>query len=603
MSMSMALSSISINFTHPFSSLVNSGHPLTNKPIRKTKNTNIQCTLESENSPKQPYNKPLITNEDSDTNKPQWNPFQKTLASIIDKFESALNSRELQQPLRKTADPRVQISGNYFPVPERPVVDSLLVTGTVPESLNGVYLRNGANPMFEPLAGHHLFDGDGMVHAVKINNGAVSYACRFTQTERLVQEKKHGRAIFPKAIGELYGHIGILRLILFYTRALAGILDLRRGNGVANVSVVFFNGKILAVSEEDLPYELQITPAGDIVTVGRYNFDGQLNCAMSAHPKIDPESGELFTLSYDFSKSYMKYCWFSPEGKKSPEVDIHLSAPTMVHDFAITENFVVIPDQQVVFNISEMVKGGSPVIYDATKKSRFGILPKYSTDENSIIWIETPNTFCFHFWNAWEEPETNEVVVVGSCMTPPDSIFNETEEGLKSVLCEMRLNLKSCKFTRRSIVEENNGKVMSLEVGMVNRNRIGRKTRFAYLAVAEPWPKVSGLVKVDLESGEVKRHNYGDGRFGGEPFFVPREKNDGVGEENVKEDEGYVLAFLHDEKTWKSELQILNGVDLKVEATVELPSRVPYGLHGTFVEAKKLVGQRLETKEKVEVKN
>ncbi|XP_019459782.1 PREDICTED: 9-cis-epoxycarotenoid dioxygenase NCED3, chloroplastic-like [Lupinus angustifolius] len=601
----MAPSSISINLTHPFSSLVNLGHPLNNKPVRKTKNTNIQCTLHSPNFPKQPYNKPLITNEDSDTtnNKPQWNPFQKAIASIIDNFESALNSRELQQPLRKTADPRVQISGNYFPVPERPVVESLPVTGTVPESLNGVYLRNGANPMFEPLAGYHLFDGDGMVHAVKINNGVVSYACRFIQTERLVQEKKHGRAMFPKAIGELYGHIGILRLILFYTRALAGILDLRRGNGVANVSVVYFNGKILAVSEEDFPYELQITPTGDIVTVGRYNFDGQLKCAMSAHPKIDPQSGELFTLSYDFSKSYMKYFWFSPEGKKSPEVDIHLSAPTMVHDFAITENFVVIPDQQVVFNISEMIKGGSPVIYDAAKKSRFGILPKYSTDESSIIWIETPNTFCFHFWNAWEEPETNEVVVIGSCMTPPDSIFNEREEGLKSVLCEMRLNLKSCKFTRRSIVSETNGEVMSLEVGMVNRNRIGRKTRFAYLAVAEPWPKVSGLAKVDLVSGEVKRHNYGDGRFGGEPFFVPRENNNGVGEENVREDEGYILVFMHDEKTWKSELQILNAVDLKVEATVQLPSRVPYGLHGTFVEAKKLLGQVLETKEKVEVKN
>ncbi|KAK7268398.1 hypothetical protein RIF29_21096 [Crotalaria pallida] len=110
------------------------------------------------------------------------NPFQTATATVLDKFESALNSRELQQPLRKTVDPRVQIHGNYSPVSEQPVVHSLLVIGTIPESLNDVYVRNGRNPMFEPITGHHLFDGDGMVHAVTINNGTASYACRYTQT-------------------------------------------------------------------------------------------------------------------------------------------------------------------------------------------------------------------------------------------------------------------------------------------------------------------------------------------------------------------------------------------------------------------------------------
>lgn len=335
------------------------------------------------------------------------------------------------------------------------------------------------------------------------------------------------------------------------------------------------------MSEDDLPYQVRITPSGDLHTVGRYSFDDQLKSNMIAHPKVDPESGELFALSYDvISKPYLRYFRFSADGQKSPDVEIPLPVPTMMHDFAITENFVVIPDQQVVFKLQEMVTGGSPVIYDKKKKSRFGILAKNARNASDITWVESPDTFCFHLWNAWEEPETNEIVVIGSCMTPPDSIFNECDQNLESVLSEIRLNLSTGKSTRRPMISES----MNLEAGMVNRNRLGRKTRYAYLAIAEPWPKVSGFAKVDLSTGEVNKYYYGDRRYGGEPFFLPKSR-DG------EEDEGYIMAFVHDERTWKSELQIVNAKDLMAEATVKLPSRVPYGFHGTFVDAKDLARQ------------
>ncbi|KAG5029331.1 hypothetical protein JHK87_012845 [Glycine soja] len=436
-------------FHHPLSSssslLTDMGFPtrFPKKPIGEV----VNCALHSPpvtHFPNQPFTKTLqITKEPTypPAERPQWNPFQKAAAKALDMFESALLSRELSQPLPKTTDPRVQIAGNFAPVPEHPVQHSLPVIGTIPDAVNGVYLRNGANPLFHPKAGHHLFDGDGMVHAVKINHGTASYACRFTETQRLMQEHALGKPVFPKAIGELHGHSGIARLMLFYARGLCGIVDHRSGAGSANAGLVFFNGKLLAMSEDDLPYELRITASGDLETIGRYSFHDQLNSSMIAHPKVDPISGELFTLSYDVTSKYLKYFRFSPEEeKKSPDVEIPLGAATMTHDFAITENFVVIPDQKVVFKLGEMIKGGSPVIYDDEKKSRFGILPKYASDASSIVW-------------------------------------------------------------------------------------------------------------------------------------------------NGNEDEGYVMAFVHDEVTWQSELQILNALDLKLEATIMLPSRVPYGFHGTFVEA------------------
>ncbi|GMP66267.1 hypothetical protein CsSME_00026689 [Camellia sinensis var. sinensis] len=517
-------------------------------------------------------------------NAQSWNFLQKAAAMALDVAESILVAREKEHRLPKTADPGVQISGNFAPVPEHSVQHNLRIAGKIPECIQGVYIRNGANPLFEPVAGHHFFDGDGMVHAVKFNDGAASYSCRFTETQRLVQERALGRPVFPKAIGELHGHSGIARLLLFYARGIFGLVDHSHGTGVANAGLVYFNNRLLAMSEDDLPYHVRVTPSGDLRTVGRYDFDNQLNSTMIAHPKLDPVSGQLFALSYDvIQKPYLKYFKFSPSGEKSPDVEIPLSEPTMLHDFAITENFVVIPDQQVVFKLPEMIRGGSPVVYDKNKMSRFGILKKNATDASEIKWVEAPDCFCFHLWNAWEEPETDEIVVIGSCMTPPDSIFNECDEGLKSVLSEIRFNLKTGKSSRRPIMSETDQ--VNLEAGMVNRNYLGRKSQFAYLAIAEPWPKVSGFAKVDLSTGEVKKHNYGNEKYGGEPLFLPRDPN------SVSEDDGYILAFVHDEKKWKSELQIVNAMNLELEATIELPSRVPYGFHGTFISAKDLAKQ------------
>nr|AAS47838.1 9-cis-epoxycarotenoid dioxygenase [Gentiana lutea] len=516
---------------------------------------------------------------------PKLNLLQRAASMAMDAVESALNARELKHPLPKTADPKVQIAGNFAPVPEQPVRHRLPVTGKIPDSIQGAYVRNGANPLFEPAAGHHFFDGDGMIHAVQFENGSASYSCRFTETQRLVQERAVGRPLFPKAIGELHGHSGIARLGLFYARGLFGLLDHTQGLGVANAGLVYFNNRLLAMSEDDLPYHVRITPSGDLKTEGRFNFDGQLKSTMIAHPKLDPVSGELFALSYDvIQKPYLKYFRFSQNGEKSEDVDIPVSEPTMMHDFAITENFVVIPDQQVVFKMSEMIRGGSPVVHDKNKVSRFGVLDKYAKDASGIKWIEVPDCFCFHLWNSWEEPETDEIVVIGSCMTPPDSIFNESEEeGLESVLSEIRLNMKTGESTRRAILSSKDQ--VNLEAGMVNRNILGRKTRYAYLAIAEPWPKVSGFAKVDLFSGEVKKFFYGDEKYGGEPLFLPNDSNSEV------EDDGHILAFVHNEKTSKSELRIVNAMTLEEEATVKLPSRVPYGFHGTFMSAKDLENQ------------
>ncbi|XP_065870169.1 carotenoid 9,10(9',10')-cleavage dioxygenase 1 isoform X2 [Euphorbia lathyris] len=368
---------------------------------------------------------------------------RKGLASkLIDLFEKLI-----VKLMFDTSQPLHYLSGNFAPVPdETPPVKDLSVEGYLPDCLNGEFVRVGPNPKFSPVAGYHWFDGDGMIHGMRIKNGKATYVRRYVRTSRLKQEEFFGGARFMK-IGDLRGLFGLFMVNMQILRTKTKVLDMSYGYGTANTALIYHHGKLLALQEADKPYVVKVMEDGDLQTVGLLDYDKRLKHSFTAHPKVDPFTGEMFTFGYAHEPPYITYRVISKDGLMHDPVPITVSDPIMMHDFAITENYALFMDLPMYFRPKEMIKEKKLIFsFDATKKSRFGVLPRYAKDESLIRWFELPNCFIFHNANAWEEED--EVVLITCRLENPDlgMVSGEVKEKLQNFaneLYEMRFNMKT----------------------------------------------------------------------------------------------------------------------------------------------------------------
>src|SRR5262245_37505687 len=94
------------------------------------------------------------------------------------------------------------LSGNFAPLLVECDANDLVIEGEMPRDLNGALYRVGPNPQFPPFGqSHHWFLGDGMVHALFIENGRVAYRNRWVRTEQFVAERAAGRRLYSSAFG------------------------------------------------------------------------------------------------------------------------------------------------------------------------------------------------------------------------------------------------------------------------------------------------------------------------------------------------------------------------------------------------------------------
>jgi carotenoid cleavage dioxygenase-like enzyme len=433
------------------------------------------------------------------------------------------------------------LTGNYAPVPDEIEAFDLAVTGTLPPQLDGLYVRNGANPRHGESM--HWFMGDGMLHGIRIQNGKASW-----YRNRYVKTKTYG---------------GADRM------AADNILD--KTISTANTHVLSHAGKLLSLEEGSFPTVMDL----DLNTIGTTDFGGKLTTAFTAHPKVCGETGEMMAFGYGFIPDYLTYHRLSAAGDLVQTEVINVPASTMMHDFAATRNHVIFFDLPVTFNLDLAIAGDMPYAWDDNYRARMGIMPRAGNNAD-VKWFDVDPCFVFHAMNAFEDTDGNVVLDAGRHASmwrggsenfEPSYLHRWTFNMDKGTVGEQRLDDASHGFPR------------------VDPRRECLSYRYGYAVMqrdlaSKGMDADSVIVRYDMETGERVTHDFGGGKMCGEPVFVPAHAD-------AAEDDGYVMTFMYDKATDCSSYVVLNAGDIAgpLVAEVVLPRRVPHGFHGSWVSA------------------
>ncbi len=457
------------------------------------------------------------------------------------------------------------LTGAFEPVHDELVADDLVVRGQLPPGLRGRFLRNGGNPAFPPLGRFHIFDGDGMIHALEIDEGRVRYRNRFVESAGLLAERRAGRALFG----------GLSEFVLPDPDVVAecGVIK-----NTANTHVIGHADRILALMEGAKPTEL----TAELATVGEFDFGGALRGSMTAHPKADPTTGELVFFGYSPTPPYLRYHVADASGTLVRSEDIDLPGPVMMHDVAVTATHVIWFDLPAVFDLDAFISGGTSIRWQPDHGARIGVMPRDGGNDD-IRWIEVEPFYVFHFLNAFDAvgPDGAATIVVDGCRA----------DRLPTAFGDDVLTTPTRPALHRWHIDPAAGTVRDepLDERPVDFPRVAPATetlanRYGYTGQATSWDaeiaRFDGFVKYDLASGSSDAHVFGRGVASGEPVFAPDPDGDG-------EDAGWLLTFVEDLATRTSTVEIVDARDVSGGsiASVELPRRVPFGFHGSWLSA------------------
>ncbi len=431
------------------------------------------------------------------------------------------------------------LQGNFAPVHIEVTATDLPVSGSIPEALEGRYLRIGPNPAAPPdPVTYHWFGGDGMVHGVRLRGGRAEwYRNRWVRSNRVAE-----------ALGESPPEGPV-----------------HAGMDTVNTNVIGHAGRTWALVEAGAyPVEL----SDELDTVGRNPFFGTLPGAFTAHPKLDPVSGELHAVAYWWGWDHLQYLVVGTDARVRRTVDVPVADGPMVHDMGLTERSVLLLDLPVTFDLSLAGSGYFPYRWNPDHGARVGVLPREGGPAD-VRWCEVDLCYVYHPLNAYDLPDGRIVMDVVRHPKMFATDVNGPNEG-DPVLVRWIVDPAAGRVAQELLDDRGQ------EFPRMDPRLVGRRHTIGWGASFGPGAEHGGLLKHDVEKGTTQVHSYGPGRATLEPVFVPRPG--GTGEED-----GWVLSVVHDATTDTSDLVILDAGDLSEVAAVHLPQRVPFGFHGNWV--------------------
>lgn len=484
------------------------------------------------------------------------------MATVVDQVKVTLEPND--HPYR---------NGAWTPVFEELDTDNLEIIGTIPTDIDGLYVRNTENPVHDSIGRYHPFDGDGMIHTIRLQNGKATYRNRFVRTEGFEAEQEEGGPLWVGIMGKPDD-------------------SKRKGWGAhgsvkdsSSTDVVVHAGAILSTFYQcGEGYRLDPETLETLGTTDWVPEDG-----ISAHPKVDEATGELLFFNYSTKAPYLHYGVVGPDSQLKHFIPVALPGARLPHDMAFTKNFAIFNDCPLYWKPELIGRNLYIPAYHPDEPTRFGIIPRMGQPEE-IKWFEAKPTYVLHWSNAYEDGD--EVVLDGyfqnDPVPPPLTDFPAGYESMgasidlhsfKPELHRWRFNLKTGETREETLFDD-----YPVEFGMINQQYAGRPYRYVYSVTGEPgWFLFNGLTKHDLNTGEAKHLSFGEQRFGSEPPFIPRANAQ-------SEDDGYLISFITDLAQDRSECIIIDAQNILAGpvCTIILPHRISSGTHATWASAEQL---------------
>jgi carotenoid cleavage dioxygenase-like enzyme len=450
--------------------------------------------------------------------------------------------------------------------------------GELPADLAGALYRAGPEPAFPPRAGDDIFiNGDGMVSMVAIARGHADFKTRYVRTDKLRRERQARRALF-----------GGYRNPWTDDAAVAGM-----DRTTANTSTLWHAGKLFALKEDGLAHELDPLT---LATRGKWDFGGKLRSkTMTAHPKIDPVTGELVFYGYAASgemTSDVAFCVADATGKLTREDWFLPPYASVIHDWAVTEHHVVFAVMPVTTDLDRVKAGGPRWAWDGSQTTHVGILPRHGP-VSDIVWFEGPPLWSFHTMNAFEEGDRVHVdLCVAEAAPFPEATGGfPAPERTRQYLTRWTFDLSR----RGGGFEQERLWHLPMDFPEVDQRFQTRAYRHGFMLAKDLDRPVNPelgkgvffntLAHIDHETGNVETWYAGDDRGLQEPVFVPRKGSQEQGD-------GYLLCTVNRWPADGSELAVLDTRDLTAGpvALLDIPVHIRPTFHGCWVGEEDLGG-------------
>lgn len=501
---------------------------------------------------------------------------------LLSRADSAVR-RALRVEEHNAASPYAR--PGFRPVHEELDNVALEAVGTLPPELEGVYLRNGTNTQFAHSDSRmHMFNGAGMLHRIQIRGGRASYSNCYVRTPRFEAERALGRESFME-FGDVAGggRAALAKMLVERLKVRAGLIPRieRLLSASATTSIQYHHGRLYCLQETGLPFALDAALSDGWLRMdgsGRFeDFGGALRGPFSAHPKIDPDTGDWHAFNLDLPSAELVYTVLSA-GRLVANGTLLREKPAagFVHDAFLTAAHAIFPDVSLRFDPRGLFGSQkSPFCFDPARRLRFGVVPRGGSAA-PVRWFETGAAgHIWHTVNAWEERRadggTDIVLIVPVFRDYPPTVPIHTPLEPHAEMRLFRLDLERGEVSEeRALIEG------FYERPSINPHWLGRRNRYAYLLDegAAGGEMGRGVLKYDIErDARAGYFDYGD-YVGGEALFVPVEGA-------VDEDHGFLIDLLMSEND--AYLVIIDARTMDERARLPLPQRVPYGVHGCWL--------------------